>query len=909
MDEFNQHLPTAVTPLFGRENDVAALHERLQRPDVRLVTITGLPGIGKTRLSVEVAKTLRDEFADGVFFIPLNTITDPDLVVMAIAQRVGIRESGTESPLDNLKCGLRDQQALLVLDNFEQVLSAAMPLAELLTETTHLKVIVTSRTALHLSSEYEYLLSPLVLPELNHLPPLAELAQFPSVAMFVARAQAVKPDFALTHSNAQVVAQVCYRLDGLPLAIELAAARTKVLPPQALLTRLTHPLTLLTSGARDVPSRHQTLQRALEWSYDLLSPSERRLFARMAVFNGGVSIEAVEATCDVEGDNPQILDDLGILLDHSLLQSREMPSGEPRFTMLEMMREFALGRLTASGELEALQARHFETYLRLAQDAEVDLSGARQIEWLERLELDHDNLRAALQWASDHDAALALQLSASLWFFWLLRNHYSEGRSWLERTLIAVDELGVQDDDLAFIVAKALHGIGTIAYYQSDYESGRPWLEQALAVRRRISDKRGIAATLNNLGNLAHDQSDLIRARSLYEESRDMRRELGDKAGLAAALSNLGNIALYRGDYDDAGELYAESLVLRRQTGEKKGISVALNNLGIVAQHQGSFGRATLLYEEALALDLEIGDKAGEASVRNNLGELALDQGDYERAGAYFSVSLVQRRELGDRWGLSSVLTNIGTSALHQGDYGKAIAIFEESLVLKRDLGDRWSIANSLEGLARAALHLNDKSRASLLLTESLTLRCELADKPGISSSFAELAGLSAAYGNLVWAARLLAAADVLMQATGIIGGLAVGDRLEYEHTRAIIQAGLAPEAIAAAESEGRVITVEQVLAQLDEALAAPHGVEPAAEPESELVRTTPQKDGLTARELEVLKLIADGLSYNEIAEKLVISTRTVDAHLRSIYSKLQVRSRHEAARYAYEHHLIELPD
>jgi predicted ATPase/DNA-binding CsgD family transcriptional regulator/Tfp pilus assembly protein PilF len=904
MLERTDPLPNPVTRLFGRDKDLTTLEAWMTRPDVRLVTITGLPGIGKTRLSVEVARALAAQFPDGVYFIPLNAITDPDLVAIAIAQGLGARESGNQTPLDHLIGHLRDQRALLVLDNFEQVISAAMTVAELLSETSGVKLLITSRTALHLSSEYEYSLAPLVLPELNHLPPLAELARLPSVAMFVARAQAVKPDFALTHANAPVVAQVCVRLDGIPLAIELAAARSKVLPPQALLTRLSHPFSVLTGGARDMPSRHQTLQRAIEWSYGLLNRRERSLFERMAVFNGGASIEAAEAVCDAE-DEGLILDDLGILLDHSLLQSHETADGEPRFTMLEMIREFAMERLVAGGAREAFQQRHAEYYLRLAHAAEPDLSTARQLEWLVRLETDHDNFRAALQWALEHDPHLALDLAGALWYFWLLRSHYTEGRGWLERTLSPFDPAADgAEPELAALIAKAIHGLGTIAYYQSEYEPAKAWLTQGLAIRRRLGDRQGIAASLNNLGNLAHDQSDIDGAAALYSESRALREAIGDKSGVAASLSNLGNIALYRGDYEQAGELYAQSLTLRRQVGDKKNLAVALNNLGIVALHQGNYGRAALLYEESLAIDIELGDRNAEAALRNNLGELALFQGDYEKADAQLAASYQIRADLGERWGLSSVLNNMGASALHQGDYGRAVALLEESLVIKRDLGDRWSIANSLESLARAALHLNDMPRASALLRESLSLRVVLADKSGQAVSLAELGGLAAALGNFRWAARLMAAAQALNEAMGTTEGLAVGDAAEYERTRALIARNLSPEAATAAAKEGRALSAEAFLEHLDEILD-PNGETAPPAPPAEAA----PKEALTAREVEVLRLIANGLSYGQIAERLVISTRTVDAHLRSIYSKLQVRSRHEAARYAFEHHLVELTE
>ncbi len=903
MDESHSAPSAAATPLLGRDYDIRTLVDLLQRPDVRLITLTGLPGVGKTRLSTEVTNTLRPQFADGTYFIPLYPITDAEHVITAIAQVLDLRESGTDALLEQVKAYLRDKAVLLVLDNFEHVLSAAPLIADLLASTHRLKLLITSRAMLHLSAEHEYVLSPLALPDLNELPSLEQLAQIPAVALFVARARMVKSDFALTHANAPTVAQVCHRLDGIPLAIELAAARSKVLTPQSLLARLSQPLAILTGGMRDLSLRQQTLHRTLEWSYDLLTSAEQGLFRRLSVFQGGASLEAVESIC---GDDGTLLDNLTTLLDHSLLQSTTTAQGNARFAMLQMIDDFAQEQLVAHGEQSQLQGRHAAYFAELAEAADRGFKSLHQIKWIAKLRLEHDNLRAALRWSLDNDLLITLRLTVALWYFWILWGNYSEGRSWLEAVLALTGVTAANSDlnalfaqfsgEAARLIGAALHGLGTIAYCQTDFAASGAWLEMSLAWRRHIGDQAGVAATLNNLANLAHDQSDLDRAAALYRESYALRAEIGDQAGVAATLANLGNIALYRRQYDEAADLYGQSIAVHRQLGDKLSLSVALNNLGNVAIRQGNYERAAQVYGESLSLKLELGDQNGAAALRNNLGELALQQGDYGRADALLAMSLTVRRESGDRAGLASVLTNMAASALHQGEDGRAVALLEESLVIKREMGERYAVASSLELLGRAALHLGDLAQAARVLKESLTLRIELADQTGLAISLAELAGVLLAGGNGDWAARILALAESFMAESGVV--LAVGDADEYERTRTTIRERLSPGMLTAAEKEGKALTPEAILEQWD-GLWLPVARASSAEPSA-------AKSGLTERELEVLKLIAAGLSYRQIAEQLVISARTVDAHLRSIYSKLGVRSRDEAAHYALDHHLID---
>jgi predicted ATPase/class 3 adenylate cyclase len=442
LDTHPNNLPTQPTVLIGREKEVAAVERLLRREDVRLVTLTGPGGIGKTRLALQVAAELSDRFADGVFFVNLAPLSDPALVIPATAQALAIQEVRGQPLFDLLKASLREEHLLVLLDNFEQVVGAAVQVADLLAACPLLKVLVTSRAALHVSGEQEFAVSPLAVPDSKHLPNLVTLSQYEAVALFIQRAQAVKLEFQVTNANAPAVAEICIRLDGLPLAIELAAARIKVLPPQALLARLSQRLKVLTSGARDVPARQQTLRNTIEWSYQLLDADERRLFRRLSVFAGGCTFEAIEAVCtalDIESRAGQVFDGVASLIDKSLLQQTEQE--EARLAMLETIREYGLECLRESGEMEATQKAHADYYLTLAEEAETELRGAQSALWLERLEREHDNLRAVMQWVlepgrqKEQRLEMALRLGAVLGGFWFARGPLHEGQVFLERTL------------------------------------------------------------------------------------------------------------------------------------------------------------------------------------------------------------------------------------------------------------------------------------------------------------------------------------------------------------------------------------------------------------------------------------------------------------------------------------------
>jgi predicted ATPase/class 3 adenylate cyclase len=656
LDNRPNNLPLQPNPLIGREKEVEDVRGMLQRDDVRLLTLTGPGGIGKTRLALQAVAEMVDDFPDGVFFVNLAPLVDPGLVVPTIAYTLGLREAGDQPIADILKDYLKYKWLVMVLDNFEQVLEAAPQISELLKTAAHLKMLVTSRTPLNLSMEHQYAVPPLAVPDLRQQHGPEALSQYDAVTLFIQRAEAVKPGFRVNNANAPAVAEICYRLEGIPLAIELAAARVKVLSPQALLDRLGSRLKLLTGGARDVPARQQTLRNTIEWGYDLLTGGEKQLFRRASVFRGGRTLEAVEEVCNAVGDlEVDVLDGVTSLVDKSLMYTVEGKGGEARYWMLETIYEHAIEKLDESGEGEEIRRQHALYFMKLGERAEPELRGAQQGEWLGRLEDEHDNIRAVLRRGMESSGAVSnpeavealeigLQLAGALWRFWYVRGHFSEGREWmtgllgLSRLMASPELPGVRDGGtaesqpaLVTYRARALHGAGVLADMQGDYAYARSLHEESLALRRELEDKSGIADSLNNLGIVADMQGDYAYARSLYEESLALRRELEDKWGIAGSLGNLGGLAYSQGDYATARSLQEESLALRRELEDKGGIAGSLARLGGVEVGTGGVERGVRLLAAVQALLEEIG--------------AVFDRGDripYERAIAS------AREELGD---------------------------------------------------------------------------------------------------------------------------------------------------------------------------------------------------------------------------------------------------------------------
>src|SRR6266702_8444926 len=627
LDSSPNNLPLQPTPFIGREKEVNAVQPLLLRDEVRLLTLTGPGGTGKTRLGLQVAAQLSDHFADGVFFVNLAPISDSTFVVPAIAGTLGLKETGEQPLHDLLQASLQDRQLLLLLDNFEQVLGAAEHVADLLASCPRLKVLVTSRAVLHVRAEQEFVVPPLAVPDPKHLPDLVALSQYEAVVLFIARAQAVKPDFQVTNANAPAVAEICARLDGLPLAIELAAARSKLLPPQALLARLGQRLAVLTSRERDRPSRQQTLRNTIAWSYHLLDADEQRLFRRLSVFAGGCRLSAIEAMCSTLGDQVEpALDTVATLIDKSLLQQTEQEGEEPRLLMLETIREYGLEVLAASGEMESTRQAHALYYVRLSEEAEPELTGPRQAIWLERLEREHDNLRAALQWGlvpgeDGHRREMALRLGGALRQFWIVHGHLSEGRNFLERAL--VESKGVP----ASVQVKAFVTAANLANKQGDNDRTEVLAETSRALYQELGDTQGIALSLRLLAGVAGRRGTLTAARMLNEEALALFREVSDKEGAAWSLQNMGLLTIAQGEFAEAHALLEESLAFHRELGNKAGMAHALWALAsALFDFQGSPSTIRALLEESLALSEEVGDKEASGSSFSLSGKLALSQ-------------------------------------------------------------------------------------------------------------------------------------------------------------------------------------------------------------------------------------------------------------------------------------------
>jgi len=594
------NLPAQPTPLLGRERELKAITGLLGRDRTRLVTLTGPGGTGKTRLALRAAEEALDEFPDGVFFVSLAAISDPNLVVATVAQTLGVREGAGRTIDESLQHHLKDKQLLLLLDNFEQVVEAAAEVSRLVAACPLLKVLATSREPLHLPGEQQYPVPPLPIPDRPSLqrPDPLLLSQYVAVALFTERAQAVNPDFQLTNENAHAVGEVCVRLDGLPLAIELAAARSKLLPPHAILGRLGQRLKLLTGTTRGVPERQQTLRNTIDWSYELLPEGERALFARLAVFVGGCSLEAAEAVCDPCGElGVEVLDGIASLVDKSLIRQQERAEGEPRFVMLETVREYALERLEADPSAPEVRRRHSDYFGQLAEQARGGLEGPHQQAWLERLEEDHANLRAVLARLLDQrQAEHAMRVVSGIWAFWLFRGHLREGQRWSEEVLAQADpSRSVLRGDLLAI-------LGEFYRYQGDFERSIRVKEEALPILRH-TDPRLAAAVLHDLGEIAAQaQGQYARALELHEESMALRRQLGDQGGIAHALTGLADLAVRTGDLAQAAALYQQVLQIARELQDDTFASFAMVNLAHIARLDANGGRAAAILRDGLAL-------------------------------------------------------------------------------------------------------------------------------------------------------------------------------------------------------------------------------------------------------------------------------------------------------------------
>jgi predicted ATPase len=684
--EMTSALPPTFTRFFGRTELLDALYQLLSpasplpsRP--RLVTITGAGGMGKTRLSLEVARSLLEDYSGSVWFLLLADLSDPGLIGSTLADALQLQRSGNVEPLEQAIAFLRERKdapSLLVLDNFEQLVEGGAEIVQtLLQQVPALTCLVTSRRLLGLTHEQEIVLQPLLTPRGEVSPD--HLTMYESVRLFLDRAKAVRPTFAVSNQNAPDLAELCYRLEGIPLAIELAAARAQVLTPAQIRSQLQQRFAFLVSRKRDVVARHQTLQAAIEWSYRLLAPELQRFFRQLSVFRGGWTLEAAEAVCE----EANALEYLEQLREWSLLQVEENNQGI-RFTMLETLREYGHEWLTEAKGESISRKHHADYFLSLAERAEQNLYGLEQGEWLARLEAEYDNLRAAMEYLRNDPkgGVMGLRLTGALDTYWYVRGHWREGR---ELLVTALSHPGAQA--MTTERAYALNWAGVLASYQNDYTAGRTLLEEAITIRRENGDRRGVAGSLHNLGELLLDQGEYGQARALYEESLSINREMGNQDWEANNLNSLGRVASWLGDDASAKSFYEQGLVLYRSLGDLQGISIALNNLGANLSNQDDIRGALACYEEALAVGRSIGDKGGIAELLNNMGALVGEQGNYAEARACFAESLRLCQELGDRLSLGRGMRNMASLAQQVGAPERAVRLFGAAVTLREAIG------------------------------------------------------------------------------------------------------------------------------------------------------------------------------------------------------------------------------
>jgi len=858
-------LPVQPSPLVGRGRDLAALSTLLRRGGARLVTITGPAGVGKTRLAVAAAAAVQARFPDGVVFADLSTVSDPACVLAAAARALGLPEAGPASSLERLADAVRDSPLLLVLDNLEQLLPAAPDLARLLEATRGLMLLTTSRVPLRLRWEHVVELPPLDLPDLTHLPSAARLGRVASVAMFLERARAAGADLRLDEANAPVVAELCVRLDGVPLALELAAIQARLLPLTALLARMEHPLDLLVDGCRDHAARHQTLRGALAWSHDLLTDGQRTVFRRLGAFVGGISLDAAQAVVAIEGGERELLAHLTALVDHNLLRREPDPAGAPRFRMLETVRAFARERLAAAGEVDDADRRHAAFWSGLAEAAEPELRGPGQLAWLDRFEREWPSLGAALAWCERvGHAELGVRLAAALGWFWYLRGGDRwEGRRWSERFAA----LAASVPGAAAARARALSAAGFFAQYQLDLPAALSLQEAALALAEEVGDQAVAATALGRLAHLCLFRVELARGDAFAAASHEACCGLGDRWGAAFALATRGLIARSEDRVDDAMRLLLDALSLFR----------------------------------------EHGDRWGSAHVLLGLGQVALRRGDAGMAEEYWRERLRLSRELGNEMAVGHTLDLLATVARQRGDHAGAAASLAEALAVRRKAGDRPAIAWIFQGMGELAMEQGDRAGAYAHLRASLLLRREVGDLPGVVASLVAFARLAAVVRRPRRALRLAGAAEALYRA--------MGPALAVQH----YSQGVVPTALAAnpdvdrarrllggaqrtaAWEEGEALALDQVIdeaLELGAELGAPTG--PAARD----VAVAPAGRGpawsdLTRREREVAALLARGYTNRQIAEALIVTEGSAHLHVVRLLAKLSFHTRAQVAAWA----------
>lgn len=806
------NLAAPLTALIGREAELERLRKLLLLDSARLVTLTGPPGIGKTRLSLEVGIELLDRFEDGVYFVGLASVADPELVAATIVHALGLPENSTAFPADKLQRSLSSKQMLLLLDNFEQILDASPFVLELLGACPHLKILITSREALYVNGEQQFPVPALATADPASLPSVQTLQSVPSLALFSERARAVKQDFILTEQNASAVAAVCARLDGLPLAIELAAARIRLFSPQEMQVRLESRLPLLTGGPRNLPGRQRTLRAAIDWSYHLLNKEEQMLFARLGVFVGGCTHSAAQATCNSQGSSTfDVQEGIESLLDKSLLKREEGLDGESRFTMLETLHDYSLERLQESGEEEAVRRLHAEYFLALAEAAELQVWRTEQQVWLDRLERDHDNLRATYLWLLNVSGVeLCLRFVGALAIFWDLRGYWNEGITKIEAVLSRPTA-----SEYTIARAQALQGVGMLYYNFANRQMASAYFEESVAVWRAVGDKRGLAFALADWVYAVSFDTD--SATSKLEESLQLYRQLDDTRGLAFVLLLMSDQASSIPDVRRARSLLEESLGLFEKAGDRWGIAWSLMRLTELTAYEDDLAGARMIGERSLAMFNELNIKEGKAVILSSLASIACGEGEPEHARALYEEAITLWRELGNQLRLGFLLANLGHITRLQGDADAAICLYQEaqSLLSIRMAGADGIHSTYYEHFVQGHLEqvMGEHEKALATFRACLKETDDKAWKSGqewrIAACLVAISAIFLLQGHSQEAAKLLAVAS---RAQKTVRSYMLNYALDYSCKLALVRTMLDEKSWSKAWAEGREMTMQEAI-------------------------------------------------------------------------------------------------
>ncbi len=840
LDARPNNLPIQLTSFIGREKEIKDVKDNLKQN--RLLTLTGTGGAGKSRLALQTAADVIDEYENGVWFAELAAVSDPEFLTAAINNSLGIKEEPKKTPEETLVDHLKDKEILIILDNCEHLINACADLTErLLSSCPKLKIIATSREALNCSGEQIFKIPALTHPDPNSGDTPEQLTQYESVRLFIERALFVNPKFRVTNENAPALAEVCSRLDGIPLAIELAAARIKVLPIEKIYERLDDRFNLLTGGKRTALPRQQTLRALIDWSYDLLSEEERTLWSRLSVFSGGWTLEAAEEICSDEPiDKNSIIYLLSDLTEKSVII---FDQEKTRYRILETIKQYGFEKLS---DKNLMFLHHLKYFIELSEKAEPELLKENMKFWLDIIDADHNNFISAIEWSVNNDnTEKGAIIAAALGGFWNIRGHYSAGIRLIKNILQSSEALdkSLKSKVLSWIgvlkwrqgdyeqaekyhkenlasgkeigdkrgIATSLNSLAVVSFYRGDHEQAEKYLKESLTIEKEIGDKRGIAVSINSLGNVSFDRGDFEQAEKYFKESRAILEEFGDKRGMAASINNLGNVSFNRGDYEQAEKYYRECLAIRKEIGDQRGIAASTGNLGNVLSARGDFEQAEKYHKENLAVRKKLGDKFGIAKSLENLGNVSIARGDHKQAEKYHKESLAIRKEIGDKAGTANSMNSMGNVSFVQGDFEQAEKYYKESLAIFKEIGDKTGIAESMDNLGNVSSARGDYEQAEKFHKESLAIRKEIGSKKGIAESMLGAGNIANDQGNYILAIKLLSSSEKIMESIG--GVLGKNDQTKKDNTIAKLHEQLSDKEFNKYWEDGKKLTFEEAIA------------------------------------------------------------------------------------------------